>query len=121
MRKGSRVHDFLAALEEAAYEREDDPAEAAGLRELVNSLSSGKRLNLSYVDEKQREDDFCFRSHREHKSAAQLDELEKVHGVQLLLSSHREQPVLLRSPASALVLEGKGLGQALEGVDQHQK
>ena len=56
MRKGSRVHDFLAALEEAAYEREDDPAEAAGLRELVNSLSSGKLLNLSYVDEKQRED-----------------------------------------------------------------
>ena len=56
MRKGSRVHDFLAALEEAAYEREDDPAEAAGLRELVNSLSSGKLLNLSYVDEEQRED-----------------------------------------------------------------
>ena len=50
------MRKFLAALEEAAYEREDIPAEAAGLRELVNSLSSGKLLNLSYVDEEQRED-----------------------------------------------------------------
>ena len=51
----------MAALEEAAYQREDNPAQAALLRELVNSLSSGKLLLLStddvwHLDEEQRED-----------------------------------------------------------------
>ena len=36
----------MAALEEAAYEREDNPAQAALLRELVNSLWWGKLLCL---------------------------------------------------------------------------
>ena len=51
----------MAALEEAAYEREDNPAQAALLRELVNSLSSGKLLlvptaDVWDLDEEQRED-----------------------------------------------------------------
>ena len=51
----------MAALEEAAYEREDNPAQAALLRELVNSLSSGKLLleptaDVWHLDEEQRED-----------------------------------------------------------------
>ena len=39
------MQKFLAALEEAGYEREDNPAQAVLLRELVNSLSSGKLLH----------------------------------------------------------------------------
>ena len=55
------MRKFLAALEEAAYEREDNPAQAALLRELVNSLSSGKLLlvptaDVWHLDEEQRED-----------------------------------------------------------------
>ena len=55
------MHKFLAALEEAAYEREDNPAQAALLRELVNSLSSGKLLlvptaDVWQLDEEERED-----------------------------------------------------------------
>ena len=51
----------MAALEEAAHEREDKPAQAALLRELVNSLSSGKLLLMPTadvwdLDEEQRED-----------------------------------------------------------------
>ena len=61
----SRARKFLAALEEAAYEREDNPAQAALLREFVNSLSSGKLLleptaDVWHLDEEQRED------HRDH-------------------------------------------------------
>ena len=41
---------FLAALEEAAYDREDNPAQATLLRELANSLSSGDLL-LMRTDE----------------------------------------------------------------------
>ena len=57
----SRVHTFLAALEEAGYEREDNPAEAELLRELLNSLSSGKLLlvptdDVWLLDEDERED-----------------------------------------------------------------
>ena len=55
------MHKFLAALEEAAYEREDNPAQAVLLRELVNSLSSGKLLlvptdDVWLLDEEERED-----------------------------------------------------------------
>ena len=55
------MHKFLAALEEAGYEREDNPAQAVLLRELVNSLSSGKLLlvptdDVWHLDEEKRED-----------------------------------------------------------------
>ena len=55
------MHKFLAALEAAGYEREDNPAEAELLRELVNSLSSGKLLlvptdDVWHLDEEKRED-----------------------------------------------------------------
>ena len=55
------MHTFLAALEEAGYEREDSPAQAELLRELVNSLSSGKLLlvptdDVWLLDEDERED-----------------------------------------------------------------
>ena len=55
------MHTFLAALEEAGYEREDNPAQAVLLRELVNSLSSGKLLlvptdDVWLLDEEERED-----------------------------------------------------------------
>ena len=51
--------EFLAALEEAGYQREDDGR--ALLRELVNSLSSGKLLlvptdDVWHLDEEKRED-----------------------------------------------------------------
>ena len=46
----SRVHKFLAALEEAGYEREDNPAQAVLLRELVDALSSGKLLLMPTDD-----------------------------------------------------------------------
>ena len=36
MSEKSRVHKFLAALEDAGYECEDNPAQAVLLRELVN-------------------------------------------------------------------------------------
>ena len=55
------MRKFLAALDEAAYECEDNPAQAALLRELVNSLSSGKLLLMPTDDvwhlvEEERED-----------------------------------------------------------------
>ena len=55
------MHKFLAALEEAGYEREGNPAQAVLLRELVNSLSSGKLLlvptdDVWLLDEEERED-----------------------------------------------------------------
>ena len=55
------MHKFLAALEEAGYEREDNPAQAVLLRELVNSLSSGQLLlvptdDVWHLDEEKRED-----------------------------------------------------------------
>ena len=55
------MRKFLAALEDAAYEREDNPAQAALLRELVNSLSSGRLLllptdNVWHLVEDERED-----------------------------------------------------------------
>ena len=55
------MQKFLAALEEAGYEREDNPAQAVLLRELVNSLSSGKLLlvptdDVWHLDEEKRED-----------------------------------------------------------------
>ena len=46
----SRAHKFLAAFEEAAYEREDNPAQATVLRELVNSLWWGKLLRVPTDD-----------------------------------------------------------------------
>ena len=50
---------FLAALKEAAYEREAAAAQATLLRELVNSLSSGDLLLMPtdevwHLDEEQR-------------------------------------------------------------------
>ena len=61
---------FLAALEEAAYDREDNPAQATLLRELANSLSSGDLLLMPtdevwHLDEEQREE----------KAIAKLDKL----------------------------------------------
>ena len=55
------MHKFLATLEEAAYECEDNPAQAALLRELVNSLSSGRLLlvptdDVWHLAEEARED-----------------------------------------------------------------
>ena len=55
------MHKFLAALEEATYKHEDNPAQAALLRDLVNSLSFGKLLLLPtddvwHLDEEERED-----------------------------------------------------------------
>ena len=55
------MQKFLAALEEAGYEREDNPAQAVLLRELVNSLSSGRLLlmptdDVWLLDEEERED-----------------------------------------------------------------
>ena len=55
------MQKFLAALEEAGYEREDNPAQVVLLRELVNSLSSGKLLlvptdDVWHLDEEKRED-----------------------------------------------------------------
>ena len=38
LREDCRARKFLAALDEAAHERDDNPAQAALLRELVNSL-----------------------------------------------------------------------------------
>ena len=57
----TRARKFLKALDAAAYMREDNPAQANLLRELVNSLSSGNLLlrptaNVWHLDEKQRED-----------------------------------------------------------------
>ena len=54
-------HKFLAALEEAGYEREDNSAQAVLLGELVNSLSSGNLLiaptdDVLHLDEEERED-----------------------------------------------------------------
>ena len=55
------MRKFLAALDEAAYECEDNPAQAALLRELVNSLSSGNLLLMPtdvvwHLEEEERED-----------------------------------------------------------------
>ena len=52
---------FLAALEEAGYKLEDNPAEAVLVRELVDALSSGKLLlmptdDVWLFDEEERED-----------------------------------------------------------------
>ena len=61
---------FLAALEEAAYDREDNPAQATLLRELANSLSSGDLL-LMQTDEVWDLDE----EQREEKAIAKLDKL----------------------------------------------
>ena len=55
------MQKFLAALEEAGYQREDNSAQAVLLRELVNSLSSGKLLlvptdDVWHLDEERREE-----------------------------------------------------------------
>ena len=42
----SRARKFLAALDEAAHERDGNPAQAALLRELVNSLWWGKLMHV---------------------------------------------------------------------------
>ena len=54
------MHKFLAALEEAGYEREDNPAQAMLLRDFLNSLVSGKLLlvptaDVWHLDEEERE------------------------------------------------------------------
>ena len=46
----SRARKFLAALDEAAHERDDNPAQAALLRELVNSLWWGKLMRVPTDD-----------------------------------------------------------------------
>ena len=57
----SRARKFLAALDEAAHERDDNPAQAALLRELVNSLWWGKLMrvptdDVSHFDAEKQED-----------------------------------------------------------------
>ena len=57
----SRARKFLAALDEAAHERDDNPAQAALLRELVNSLWWGKLMRVPtddvwYLDAEKQED-----------------------------------------------------------------
>ena len=54
------AREFVNSLENAAYAREENPQQAALLRELVNSLSSGDLLLMPtdevwHLDEKQRE------------------------------------------------------------------
>ena len=46
----SRARKFLAALDEAAHERDDNPAQAALLRELVSSLWWGKLMSVATND-----------------------------------------------------------------------
>ena len=60
-RGSSLAHTFKAALDEAAYEREDNPEQAELLRELVSSLSLGRLVLLPtdevwHLDEDERED-----------------------------------------------------------------
>ena len=62
-----------------------------GSRQLTVTLSSHAHVVLQNLhDGEATEKEQC------KKSVAQLDEPEKVRGVQLLLSSHREQQPLLR-------------------------
>ena len=93
------MHTFLAALEEAGYEREDNPAEAELLRELLNSLSSGMLLlvptdDVWLLDEDERED----------LAIAKLDQL-----IELVVSI---RTAWIASPESehAREVEGRRLG-----------
>ena len=52
--KRTPAQKFLAALDEAAYQREHNKLVARRLRELADSLYSGKLLNLWHVDEEER-------------------------------------------------------------------
>ena len=97
------MHTFLAALEEAGYEREDNPAEAELLRELLNSLSSGKLLlvptdDVWLLDEDERED----------LAIAKLDQL-----IELVVSI-RTAWIASRESEHAREVEGRRLGP-LEG------
>ena len=85
------MHKFLAALEEAGYEREDNSAQAVLLRELVNSLSSGNLLlaptdDVLHLDEEERED-FAI---------AKLDQL-----IELVVSIRMRGSLLLRASRRA--------------------
>ena len=68
-----RGRKFLAAFEAAAYEREDNPAQAAFLRELVHSLFSGRLLLAPTADVWQLEEE-----QREDLAMAKLDQLMKL-------------------------------------------
>ena len=48
--ENSRARKFLAALDEAAHERDDNPAQAKLLRELADSLWYGNLLGVSELD-----------------------------------------------------------------------
>ena len=60
----SRARKFLAALDEAAHERDDNPAQAALLRELVNSLWCGKLMRVPTDDvwhlDAEKQEDFAI-------------------------------------------------------------
>ena len=56
LKKDSRAQKFLAALDEAAYENDDEPAKANLLRELVERLWWGNLMDVPHTDEDQQED-----------------------------------------------------------------
>jgi hypothetical protein len=60
----SRARKFLAALDEAAHERDDNPAQATLLRELVNSLWWGKLMRMPTDDvwhlDAEKQEDFAI-------------------------------------------------------------
>ena len=64
----SRARKFLAKLDEAAHERDDNPAQAALLHELVSSLWWGKLLGTCELDDLDAEQ-------RENLAIAKLDTL----------------------------------------------
>ena len=102
------MQKFLAALEEAGYQREDNPAQAVLLRELVNSLSSGKLLlvptdDVWHLDEEKRED-FAI---------AKLDQL-----IELVVTIRK---AWIDSPESAAArnVAGRCLGPLEEDMTAH--
>ena len=103
------MQKFLAALEEAGYEREDNPAQAVLLRELVDSLSSGKLLlvptdDVWHLDEEKRED-FAI---------AKLDQL-----IELVVTIRK---AWIDSPESAAArnVAGRCLGPLEEDMTAHE-
>ncbi len=91
----SRARKFLATLEEVAYEREDNPTEAALVRELVNSLSSGKLL-LMLTDKAWHLNE----EEREEVAIAKLDQL-----IELIVSIRTEWIASPKSERKREVLE----------------
>ena len=105
----------MATLEEAGYQREDNPAQAALLRELVNSLSSGKLLLMPtaevwHLDEEQRED----------SAIAKLDKLiELVVSIRTAWIASPEGELARKVPGRRLgPLEGNMSGHELRAAAQ---